>query len=391
MRAAGGGSGRVAIVALLLVACGPAEMWGASPKVGEIEDLLAANRLEEAVGAGRKAVAAAPDDVDVRLALARALAAHGRRMERVVTVPGKPSESGGEIRLKLSDFQEGTLSVGYDAALFEEALLHLSEGIRRAPKRQDVRMLQCFLLTDGARIDRAAAAVQDAVNALPKTAELAKDLVQFGAERTKRGDPSGGARLIGIVAKAFPTDAEVQVDHGLSLSRLGRRADAAAALDRAASLAPRDVRIQRKCAAAAMILRDWKRAASAYEAAFAVSASDEDRFGAAAATYGLDPAAAVGLFEDLAAPAPSAPPAMTALARSWADAARAGVASSGAKALADRLVTDHQEILAIPVLDRIVAAEPGDSASRTKLADVLRSFDSPVLADEVARPRKAGR
>ena len=61
----------------------------ASPAVGtaaQIERLVLDGKADEAVTAGRPAVAAHPDDVDLRLAFARALAAKARRVNRRVAV-----------------------------------------------------------------------------------------------------------------------------------------------------------------------------------------------------------------------------------------------------------------------------------------------------------------
>jgi tetratricopeptide (TPR) repeat protein len=350
---------------------------------GLIEGLVAAGKLDEAIDAGRTGIAQAADNVDLRYALAKALAAKGRRTERVVNVPKESANT--TLRLTAADFKNAEFSVGYDAALYEEAVLHLGEALRRAPGRKDIRMTQCFLLTDGARIERAAAALGEAIRTLPAEPRLPEELARFGAERTKRGDAAGGAALLGIVAKAFPSHAEVQADHGLSLARLGRRDDALAALDRAAALKPKDASLLRRRAIAALILRDYGRAQKAYDAAFAASRDDQDRFGAAVAAYGRDPKASAPIFRDLATPSPSASPALVQLAAEFASAAHDGAASPSAMALAARAAKDGQEVLALPVYDRALAAAPSNAAARQGLAGVYRALGCPAIAAQVER------
>lgn len=376
------------LAALLLLSALPASgTRGTEPSEApsdpdEISTLLEEGRLDAAVAAGRAAVAVRPDDPELRLVLAKALASSARRLER----------SGGEASSPIPVETEGIrvetptvtrVSVGYDAALYEEALLHLGEGIRRAPARADLRMVQCFLLTDGARIDRAAAAVRDAARALPRTPDLPMELARFGAERSNRGDDVGGARLLGEVVSAFPDHAGVRADQGMALARLGRAKEALAALDRAATLAPRDVRILRMRGAAAMALREFAAARAAYDAAFSASRDDADRFGAAAAAYGADPKLAAALFEELAVPAASAPQGLADLAARFAAAARSADRIRAETALAEELRAEGQELLAIPLLHR--AAEAGSAGARETLSSVYVVLGMPALAGAVSR------
>ena len=373
------------ILATLLLASAPVQVPAATPSV---DDLLRAGKLDEAVATARAAVLAAPDDVDRRLAAAKALAAKARRVEKVVELQGSPSDlASGKVKVTKASLDAATISPAYDAAMYEEALLNLSEGIKRAPARKDLRSMQLFLLTDGARIERASAAMRDAIAKLPRQPGLAEELARFGAERTLRGDAAGGAQLLGIVADAFPEDAAVRADHGLSLARLAKKDEALVALDRAVTVAPRDLRILRLRATAALILREYPRARSAYEAAFAVGKQDHDRFAAAVAAYGADPAASKELFQELATPTASAPPSMIALAADFAGAASQGPGSTAASSLARKVVDGKQELLAIPLLDRYVRAKPADAEARERLASVYRALGSPALADAVSKSR----
>jgi tetratricopeptide (TPR) repeat protein len=373
------------IVAILLLASASA---AAPPPSASVEDLLEAGKLDQAVSLARSQVLAKPDDVERRLAAAKALAARARRFEKVVEVQGSPSDlASGKVKVTKDDLDTATLSPTYDAAMYEEALLNLSEGIRRAPTRKDLRSMQLFLLTDGARIERASAALRDAVAKLPKEPGLAAELARFGAERTRCGDAAGGAQMLGIVADAFPEDAAVRADHGLSLARLGRKDEALAALDRAVASAPKDLRILRLRATAALILREYPRARSAYEAAFAAGRQDQDRFAAAVAAYGVDPAASKELFQELATPTASSPPAMIALAADFATAAAQGPASAAASNLAKKVVDGKQELLAIPLLDRYLKAKPGDRQAQERLSAVYRALGSPSLAAAVSKGR----
>jgi tetratricopeptide (TPR) repeat protein len=271
--------------------------------------------------------------------------------------------------------------------MYEEALLHLAEGIKRAPQRKDLRSMQLFLLTDGARIERASAALREAVVKLPREPGLAAELARFGAERTLRGDAAGGVQMLGIVADAFPEDAAVRADYGLSLARLGKKDESLAALDRAVALAPKDLRILRLRATAALILRDYPRARAAYETAFTAGRQDNDRFAAAVAAYGTDPASSRELFQELATPTASAPAAMIALAGEFATVAAQGPGSVAASNLAKKVVDARQELLAIPLLDRYLKVKPADAPARERLAAVYRALGSPSLAAAVSKGR----
>lgn len=356
----------------------------ADPKA--IETLATSGKLDEAIEAGRAAVAERPDDVDLRVALARALATKGRRLERVVQIPGSPSEfSGTDLRLKLTDFGDGKLQAGYDAALFEEAVLNLGEAVMREPKRKDLRMYQVYLLTDGARVDRAASALREAIGVLPKEPGLPSELARFGAERTKRGDPAGGAKLLGIVVDAFPKEPSLRADHGVSLARLGKKEEALSELDEAVKLQPKDLRFLRARATAAMVLREFRRAQAAYDAAYGVSRQEVDRLGSAVAAYGVDPKASQGAFEELAARTPSAQPALVDLAGKFAEAAKDGAGSQSAANLAKSIRHMKQDLLAIPVLDARLRANPKDQASRDALGEIYVALGAPILAMDVRK------
>ena len=146
------------------------------------------------------------------------------------------------------DLAKATRRVDYDTGLFEESILHLEFAIKRAPQREDLRVFQCFLLTDAGRIDRAKAAIAAALLALPKTPAVAKTMTAYGAERAKRGDPAGGAALLAPVVSAFPKNAAILVDYANVLTRLGRKSEAYGAFDQVTALAPREVRDPRRYA-----------------------------------------------------------------------------------------------------------------------------------------------
>jgi tetratricopeptide (TPR) repeat protein len=376
---------RSALAAVLTCALFTVASAATSPS--EIQALLKSGKVDDAVAAGRTAVQAAPENPDLRLALAGALAAKGKRLERVVDVNLKAEDvKAGHFTLPKYDSKTPSrLEVGYDAALFEEALLHLSEGIRRAPKRKDLRLNQIYLLTDAARIDRAATALREAVAALPRTPGLAEELEVFGAERTKRGDAEGGAVLLGIVSMAFPSSAQVQADYSFTLARLARKREAFSAMDRAVSASPADLRIRRMSATVGLVLRDFGRARSAYEAAFAISRQDQDRLGSAVAGYGVDRKASVAEFESLASPAPSADPNLVNMANSFAVAAAEEPPGTATKALAKDLVTKQQELLAIPLLDRMLVAQPADPEAVSLLADIYDKLGCGKLASAVKK------
>src|SRR6185503_9726343 len=216
----------------------------------------------------------------------------------------------------------------------------------------------------------------------------AEELEQFGAERAKRGDVDGGALLLGVVATAFPTSAQVQGDYSFTLARGGRKREAFAAMDRAVAAAPGQLRTHRMDATVGLVLRDFGRARSAYQRALAVSKAEEDRLGAAVSSYGIDPAASREELLAMATPAASSDPTVVPLAATFAKAAKDGPASSTAMDLARNLIQNKQELLAIPVLDRVLAAQPGHKDAGKLLADLYDALGCPKLAS-AARPKPA--
>ncbi len=358
---------------------------GAGP--ADIEALIKTGKLDEAISAGRAAVANRPDDPDLRGALAHALAAKGRRVDRVLDVTvGSAQIDKGSIPIRPSGKdQPQRLEVSYDSALFEESLGQIREAIRLAPKREDLRLTECYLLTDAGDIERASAAIRRAITDLPASPSLPHDLASYGAERAARGDLQGAVILTGIVAKSFPGDAEVQADDGLLLMRAGKKAEALAAVDRAASAAPKSLDIQRRRASVAVLLHDSARARSAYQAAFAIEHQDEDRLGAAAAAIGADAKVARAELEELATPAASASPALVAFAGDFLRALAAAPASRTSLDVARGFSTAGQDLLAVPLLDRALRAKPGQPEATELLAGIYARFDCPVLATGLRR------
>jgi tetratricopeptide (TPR) repeat protein len=354
---------------------------GGSATAAQLERLIKDGKADEAVKQGRPAVAAHPDDVDLRLALARALAAQARHANRQVNVTlSKADTERGEVRVKDAKLREAKLQVDYDTALLDEALASLEVGIKRAPKRADLRVFQCFLLTDAGRIGPAKAAIESALAALPKSDATAKTMTAYGAERAKRGDPAGGAELLAPVVLAYPDDAAILVDYANVLTRLGRKYESYDAFDHATLLAPKDARTVRTKAIGAMLLRDYRRARSSFDIAFQLSHDVADEFASYAAAYGLDPKLSATLMRELGAPVAAADPAVVDLANAFVQAGNAGAASAQAKALARSLLDSQQFVFAIPVLDRAIKASPKDSEASTMLQTAYRELGCPSLA-----------
>jgi Flp pilus assembly protein TadD len=272
------------------------------------------------------------------------------------------------------------LQVDYDKELFEEALRHLDFAIQRAPQRQDLRVFQCFLLTDSGSIERARSAIANALAALPKAGAVASLMASYGAERAKRDDPAGGARLLAPVVAAYPKDASVLVDYGNVLTRLGKKDEAFAAFDRATAIAPQETRYVRTKAVSAMLLRDFRRAHNAFDAAFTLGQGAADRLASLAASYGIEPKASEGPARELGAGGPSADPSVTDLGNQFAAAAKSGPSSRDALTLARTLIAAQQYVLAIPVLDRAIKAAPANSEAKTMLKTVYGELGCPSLA-----------
>jgi tetratricopeptide (TPR) repeat protein len=368
------------ILATIPGAAPPGPPAGAAT-AAQVEKLIQNGKADEAIEKGRPAVAAHPDDVDLRLALARALAAKARHANRVLNVKmTKEQIERGEATLKGVDLGAATPRIDYDTALLDEAILNLEFAIKRAPQREDLRVFQCFLLTDAGRIDRAKAAITSALAALPKTPALAKTMTAYGAERAKRGDAEGGATLLAPVATMFPSDPAILVDYANVLTRLGRKPEAYAAFDRVTELAPREVRYARTKAVGAMLLRDYPRARTAFDAAFQLGHGVADQFASYAAAYGIDPKGSAPLMRGLGAPAASSDPSVADLANSFALAGTAGAASKEAMTLARSLLASQQFLIAIPVLDRAIQARPKDAEAKTMLQTAFRELGCASLA-----------
>ena len=347
----------------------------------QVEKLTQEGKADEAMEKGRAAVAAHPDDVDLRLALARALAAKARKANRVLNAKlSKNDIDRGELKLEGVDLASATRRVDYDTGLFEEAILNLESAMKRAPQREDLRVFQCFLLTDAGRIDRAKAAITATLVVLPKTPALAKTMTAYGAERAKRGDPAGGAVLLAPVVSAFPKNAAILVDYANVLTRLGRKSEAYAAFDQVTALAPREVRFARTKAVGAMLLRDYPRARAAFDAAFRLGHDAGDQFASYAAAYGVNPKASAALMTELTAPAASSDPSVEELAGAFVRAGTAGGGSEAAMTLARTLLASQQFVLAIPVLDRAIRSNPKNVEAKTMLHTAFRELGCEPLA-----------
>src|SRR6516162_6284125 len=351
-----------------------------SPAALDVEKKLRDGKLDEAIDKGRAAIKAAPDDVDLRLATARALGAKARQLTRTLNVKVTQEDlKKGSIKVPKSG-GEGPVEIGYDGALLDEALGHLDHAITLAPKREDLRVFQCYLLTDSSRIDAAKTAITGALAALPKTPDLAKTMIAYGAEREKHHDTLGSVALMTPVAAAFPKEAAIQADYGNALTRLGRKQEAYAALDKALAAAPADLRFARTKAAAAMLLRDFHVAQKAWESVHQASRQDADAVAAATAAYGIDPKASVALFNELATPSPSAQQAVLDLAQQFSAAGTAGPGSEAAMSLAKKLLADGQDLLAIPVLDRAMRSPKTAAKAKSTLVKLYDDFVCPELA-----------
>lgn len=362
-------------LAVSLATIPAAQAPAASASAAQIEKLTADGKAGDAMQQGRVAVRAQPEDLDLRLALARALAAKARKASRVVDARlSKEDIARGAATLSAADLAAAALKVEYDSALFEEAILHLNYAIGKAGQREDLRVFQCFLFTDAGRVDRGRVAITSALSALPKTPALAKVMTSYGVERGKRGDAEGAATLLAPVVEAFPGDAAVLVDYANVLTRLGRKREAYAAFDRASQLAPKDLRYARTKAIGAMLLRDYKRARTAFDAAFRLGRDVADEFASYAAAYGVDPKGSALLMRELGTPAPSSDSAVTDLANAFARAGASGAGSEEAMTLARRLVASQHLVFAIPVLDRAIQASPGNTEAKTLLQTTFREL-----------------
>ncbi len=377
----------------LLVALGCLALMGAAAtsSPSEIGALIKQGKLDDAIAKGRAAVQAKPADPELRMALAEALAAKGRTIHRVMstTVDGKDLVAGNVALPKLDPKNPPKPEIRYDPALYEEALKNVREAVKLAPTRTEIRLAECYLLTDAGDVDGGLQAIRDALAALPHSTDLGSDLAAFGVERAKRGDPRGGAVLLEPVAAAFPNDAAIAVDRGYFLGQAGKKAEAMKELDRAVRLAPTDLRILRRQTTALMLLREFKLARAGWQASFEVSREDGERLGAAAAAIAFDAELAKSELHDLGQPAASADEAMTGLASELLTAASSPAASTQSVSVAKKLAAEKKPLLALPILHRALAANKGLKDAAALYAEIERSFGFTTVADEIQKKAPA--
>jgi len=372
-----------AVLALAVRACALAALVHppvpAATTAAQIEQLIAADKLDEAVAAAREAVRAAPDDPDLHMALAQALATKGRRVVPVVEAEIDPTAIGKKDQyLPFPDLGRNTeVGVIYDHELLDEALSEVRKAIRLSPQRLDLRYSECYLLTDAGEIQKAAAAIFRTIESFPGRDDLAPTLASYGNERAARGDAAGAVTLLGAVATAFPDDPAVLASHGTVLAQSGRIEEGLEALDRAAELNPRDTSISRKRGAVSLLAQDFGRARSAFLRAHLLSYETSDHFGAAAAQFGLNPTSARSDFEELATTGAASDPLENELAR---DFLRAIDRPDTRIDLARRLVADQQGLLAIPILFQVLEQSKTDEAARRMLMEIYGGVGFPPPA-----------
>jgi Flp pilus assembly protein TadD len=357
----------------------------AATKAAQIEQLIAADKLDEAVSEARKALLTAGDDADLHMALAQALATKGRRVMPVVeanidaTAIGKKDQY-----LPFPEPGRNTeVDVVYDQALFDEALAEVRKAISLAPQRLDLRYSECYLLTDAGENQKAAAAIYRTIESFPGRADIAPTLASYGNERLARGDVPGALKLLGVVATAFPDDPAVLASYGTVLAWSGQVEEGLVALDRAAELNPRDAEISRKRGTVGLLAQDFTRARSAFLRAHLLSHATADHFGAAVAQFGLGPTSSRSDFMDVTELASTEPPeAELAL-----DFVRAIDRPDTRIQLARRLVEDRQGLLAIPLLSQV----PKESAAeaRTLMKGIYAGVGFPLPASSAAAERSA--
>jgi Flp pilus assembly protein TadD len=364
-------------------------VWGAAiaaPTGPEIENLVRGGKLDEAIEAGRAAVEATPADPDLRVALAHALAVKARTSRKVVEMAVKADDllSGNVVLPRLGPDTPMKTEVTYDAKLLGEALRNLQEAEKLAPRRKDVLLKRCFLLTDSGDVAGAVAAIKNVVAALPGDPNLPGDLAALGNERAEGGDPKGGSAILAAVAKAFPSDAAVEADYGYALAQAGKKTEGLAALDRAVALAPADLRIHARRCAAAMLLRDFQKARAAYQASAASGGGDVDGLGRAAAAIGCDLKAAKAELGEMSKNT-ALPPEISQLAADLVMAATRRPSDPKNVELAKSLADGKKEILAIPILHRALRANAANKQAAALLAGIYRAFGFRTLADETIR------
>ena len=87
------------------------------------------------------------------------------------------------------------------------------------------------------------------------------------------------------------------------------------------------------------------------------------------------------MMRKLAAPAGTADPSVSELARAFARAGIAGAASKDALSLARSLLAAQQFVLAIPVLDRAGKADPKNSDAKAMLKTAYQGLGCEALAN----------
>jgi predicted Zn-dependent protease len=106
----------------------------------------------------------------------------------------------------------------------------------------------------------------------------------------------------------------------------------------------------------------------------------EDQFASAAASYGIDPTGSLEPLKALVQHSASSEQAVNDLAYQYWLAAKQGPGSVHALSLGRQLVTSQQLVIAIPLLDRAVKANPKNEEAKQLLAKLYADLGAPGLA-----------
>lgn len=205
------------------------------PTPGAVEraqTLLAAGRAEEALAVFDGAINETPQDHELHYGRGVALQALGRNDEAVTAWREA-------LRLKPGFFPalNGIGAVLLDAGRFEEAVVALGEAIAAKPDFPDARYNLALAYEGLGKIPEAIAALGEARRLAPQDYDV---LVALATLHLKAGDAAAAHEAAVQASEVRKGEVEAVRLDAMALARLGRHADAAAALELVVAKAPED-------------------------------------------------------------------------------------------------------------------------------------------------------
>jgi len=219
---------------------------------------------EEGIASLEKGAAEAPDNMALKLDLARAYLLGGRRSEAVALLQSIPESAGGRVRGQLLVLAE---VAGQEAATARESILKL---VRQSPQDNQLRLVGAAYLLGSGNGAAAGELFESALQADPRNvdAHIGVATVALQAGRT-----SEAGEAFRKVLTIEPANERAHIGLAAIALAAGDRAAASKALEQSISANPAAVESRLRLAEIALADKDPARASSLLEQALAVTGS----------------------------------------------------------------------------------------------------------------------